>query len=72
MSRRAEDWIIRNNYDIQCLLEADKMKELLILAYQSGKDENSLSEEDLDRAVEDRIETTKADDYLTSYKDILL
>lgn len=53
----ATNWIIRNNYDIQCLLRDGNLKEVLILAYQAGKDsvEGDLSE-DIDQAIHDRLD----------------
>ena len=53
----AMNWIIKNNYDIQCLLRDGDLKEVLIQTYLAGKD--SMQEdfsEDIEQAIDDRLE----------------
>lgn len=74
IEQEAIKWIIRNNYTIQCLLQEDRMKEVLIMAYAAGKEiiELDPDSKEVEELVDKGIEERMKEEQLACYCSILV
>jgi len=66
-----EVWLIKNNPQVQHMLQNNQIKELLLEVYEEGKNAAASAHELTDDIIEEAVEEEMEEDYLTSYSALL-
>jgi hypothetical protein len=69
--RELDKWLIKNQPQVQHLLENDELKELLYQVFEAGTECSIVPRDLTDEEMRDLIEEKMRDDQLTSYSSIL-
>lgn len=69
--RELENWLIRNQPQIQSLLQDNELKTLLYEVYEAGIT-SQYPPEELEEYIKEEVESRMEDDTLTNYSSVLI
>lgn len=70
--REVDKWLIKNQPQVQHLLENNDLKQLVYEVYEAGMQTQLTTEEDREELIKDEVNSRIEDDKLTNYSSILI